>query len=63
MTVQSQQAFQCTKCGFINFVLTHCPRCDCYIMSQVLVLEPLGFEESQKHNALLKQKDLFPLNP
>lgn len=44
-TVQSQKAYQCTQCGFINYVLCHCPRCNTYILSEILIIKPVGFYE------------------
>jgi len=56
-------AFMCVDCKFINFDFCHCPRCDSYILINVIVLKPQGFNQSQKHNESIKQTDLFPLHP
>ena len=57
MSVQTQPAFLCFQCNFINYMVAHCPRCDSYILTPILILEPVGFEESQKHNEFIKTTD------
>ncbi len=57
MSIKSIPAFKCNKCGFINVMFIHCPRCGSHLLFSIFALEPEGYNEIHLTNIeLLKDK-------